>query len=347
MNEHLPAVESAICDAADALLRMELTPEYEYRLRRDILGEPARSERLSNLKHRVLGGAMVAEVTAEQLWHGGWARFGTEDLTLRKKVPTTAFGVRRLVWLGLEAGDEPLARALDYLVDVFVGRRTPPEGGEVNERWPEVLRLRCASLIALIDPFAPCLDELLERWRFIAENTFRGGSYDYAACRELQAVLLNVRGSRLIPIPLQLLAQRPGFPGEALERTLLEYCWRIHLEGYPYWPEAKLDRLPACFRCGKTSRFMNTIESMVCFRGSAACLEPAIGWLAGGREGDGLWDYGPQAKDPGGYTRRLAAADWKKPESRKLDCTMEALAILKNYAEKNKSGLLSALAMNP
>jgi hypothetical protein len=65
MKDHLPAVESAIRDATETLLCMELTPEFEHRLRRDILGEPENSQRLLHLKQQVVGGAMVAESTGE------------------------------------------------------------------------------------------------------------------------------------------------------------------------------------------------------------------------------------------------------------------------------------------
>jgi hypothetical protein len=187
----------------------------------------------------------------------------------------------------------------------------------------------------MIDPHAPCLDDLMERWRFIAENTFRGGSYQYDICRELQAMLLNVQGPRLIPIPSQLLAARPGFLPRWLNDALLWDCWQRHLDGFLLWPDGKLDRLPDSFRSSKTSRHMSTVESMVCFGNSSAVLKPAIEWLLAGRGDDRLWDYGPQAKDPAGYPRRLAAGDWRKPMNRKLDCTMEVLMILKNYLDHN------------
>lgn len=345
MNDPIGSAKECINDVADSLRCLDLSSEYEYKLRKDIMHEPVDSVDMRKLKSRVLGGEMAAEAAGEQLWHGGWARFGTEDLTVKKKVPTTVFGVRRLLWLGLTAEDEPLGRALEYCTDLFEGRRMLPEGGEVNERWPEVLRIRCAMLIASIDLFAPCLDSIMERWRFIAGDTFRGGSYDYAVCRDLQAMMLNVQGPRLIPIPLQLLAARPGFLSEELNRMLLLYCWQRHLDGFLWWPEGKLDRLPVSFRNEKTSRYMNTMESMVCFRNSALVLDPAIHWLLAGRDADGLWDYGPQAKDPAGYHRRLAAMDWKKPLSRKLDCTMEVLVLLKQYVENNMA--LTSLAPSP
>jgi hypothetical protein len=335
MDDHIQSVRLCIGSVAEILRRLDLSAEYRYKLHKDILGVPPDDPAVQRLHRQVLDGPMAAEVAAEQLWHGGWARFGTEDLTVKKKVPTTMFAVRRLSWLGLGREDEPLARTLDYLVDLFEGSRTPPEGGEVNERWPEVLRIRCAQLISMIDPSAPCMDGLLDRWRFIAENTFRNGAYDYAACRELQAMLLNVQGPRLIPIPLQLLACRPGFLPPELERTLLLYCWQRHLDGFLLWPEGKLDRLPESFRHIHTSRKLNTMESMVCFRDSRLMLQPSMEWLMASRDADGLWDYGPQAKDPAGYPRRLAAMDWRKPINRKLDCTMEVLMILKQYLDKN------------
>lgn len=335
MHDRFVAVKACVGQAVCALQGMALAPEYRWKLHKDILSDHAGSPLIQELKRQVLTGPMVAEVAAEQLRHGGWARFGTEDLTVKKRVPTTMFAVRRLVWLGLDKEDAPLAGAMEYLIDLLEGRRTPPEGGEVNERWPEVLRIRAATFIAMIDPYAACLDDLLARWRFIAENTFHSGAYNYDACRELQSMLLNVQGPRLIPLPLQLLVCRPGFLSEELERMLLLYCWQRHLEGFLLWPEGKLNDLADAFRHPHTSRKLNTMESMACFRGSRLVLEPSIEWLLASRDADGLWDYGPQAKDPAGYPRRLAAMDWRKPINRKLDCTMEVLMLLKQYLGSN------------
>jgi hypothetical protein len=103
-----------------------------------------------------------------------------------------------------------------------------------------------------------------------------------------------------------------------------------------WWPDGKLDVLPNSFRNSKTSRHMNTMESMVCFRNASVYLQPAVEWLLAGRDEDGLWDYGPQAADPFGYTRKLAAPDWRKPVNRKLDCTMEVLVLLKEYIRNNE-----------
>ena len=92
--------------------------------------------------------------------------------------------------------------------------------------------------------------------------------------------------------------------------------------------------MPENFYYEKTRRWMHTFNYINMFRGSALFLSGAVDWLIGCRGEDGLWDWGPQIKDPWGYFGYFSTNRNYKL-NRKVDCTMEILSFLKQYMDNN------------
>lgn len=57
-------------------------------------------------------------------------------------------------------------------------------------------------------------------------------------------------------------------------------------------------------------------------------------WLLENAREDGLWDWGPQVKDPWGYFEYFSC-NRHYSHNRVVDCTVEVLSFLKRYLEHN------------
>ena len=93
--------------------------------------------------------------------------------------------------------------------------------------------------------------------------------------------------------------------------------------------------LPEQFRSDKTRRWMATFCYINQFRGSALYLADAAAWLAEQANADGLWDWGPQVKDPWGYFGYFSCTR-SYAKNRIVDCSMEILSFLAAYLEQNE-----------
>ena len=92
--------------------------------------------------------------------------------------------------------------------------------------------------------------------------------------------------------------------------------------------------LPEIFYNKYTRRWMPTFHQINQFRGSALYLSRAAAWLMEQANADGLWDWGPQEKDPWGYFG-YHSCNRKYAHNRVVDCSMEVLGFLKMYMERN------------
>ena len=63
-------------------------------------------------------------------------------------------------------------------------------------------------------------------------------------------------------------------------------------------------------------------------------LENAVEWILENAREDGLWDWGPQIKDPWGYFGYFSC-NRHYSHNRVVDCTIEVLSFLKQYIENN------------
>jgi len=150
---------------------------------------------------------------------------------------------------------------------------------------------------------------------------------------QAQHEIFLTREKRLIPIPINLLLTRPDEMSLNLEAAMLNhYGKNAYFHGY-FWDKS-LDTLPENFITNKTRRWFHTIKYINQFRNTKDYLQEVIEWLLNNTNSEGLWDYGPQIKDPWGYFDYFATNRNYK-YNRIVDYTMEVLSIFKTYIEHN------------
>lgn len=328
--------ENDVLNTACLLLSKDLHPAVSFKLLKDVVRAPENDGRLKELKKRVLYSGLVKELESEQKYDGSWGRFLTKDYTLKKKFPTTAIAVERALYIGLDKSDDLLFNALEYIKGVIQGEIRLTDTGEVNERWPAMQKYRIAYYLEKIEPNSEYTDEIWNTWLYIINRAFREGTYNYELDKQAQREVFGITGSRLIPLPFKFIMLRGNHISPELEQSLLSHCWERHcINGY-YWSEAILHNLPSDFYYSKTRRWFYPLEFFSGFRQNGKYLWKAMEWLWNGRSDEGLWDFGPQIKDPFGYFCYLSEDGWRKAGKRAIDCTVEVLVLLRRYIDFNR-----------
>ena len=141
------------------------------------------------------------------------------------------------------------------------------------------------------------------------------------------------RESRLVPMQSELLLKRRQQISAELEEAMLKHLGRNAYENGYFWDKTP-DKLPDSFVYKQTRRWFKTFHYINQFRGSKIYLENAVEWLLENAREDGLWDWGPQVKDPWGYFEYFSC-NKHYSHNRVVDCTIEVLRFLKTYMENN------------
>lgn len=330
------AVYNAMMDAAQKLLSENMNPVVRYKLLKDVVGVSADKPEMKMLKEEVLKNPLVHELEEEQQYDGSWGRLHSIDYSVKKKFPTTFIAVERALYIGLDKSDNILFNAFEHIREVFLNKARVPDRGEVNERWPALNQFRMATVLESIEPYNELVEQVWHTWFYIVQRVFREGAYNDEYDRKAQREVFGITGGRLVPLPFVFLLLRRDDIPDRLQQLMLDYCWERHLKNGYFWPEAKLHQLPESFCHNKTRRWFSSLEFFTAFSGNSRYLQGPVEWIMNGRSEDGLWDFGPQIKDPFGYYRYLSTGGWKKRSNRILDCTVEILVILKKYLDSNQ-----------
>ncbi len=147
-----------------------------------------------------------------------------------------------------------------------------------------------------------------------------------------------VSQDRLVPMQSELLLKRRDRISAELENAMLRHLGgNASVHGH-FW-EKTPDKLPDNFVNNKMRRWFHTFNYINQFRGSRLYLEDAAMWLLEQAGEDGLWDFGPQTKDPWGYFGYFSC-NRNYCHNRIVDCSMEILSFMKKYIENNDEGML-------
>jgi hypothetical protein len=330
------SIYNEMMDSAQQLLSRDINPVVRYKLLKDVVGVSADKPEMKILKEEVLKSPLVLELEEEQQYDGGWGRLHSIDYSVKKKFPTTFMAVERALYIGLDRSDNILFNAFEHIREVFQGKAQVSDRGEVNERWPALNQFRIATVLESIEPYSELADQVWHTWLYIVQRVFRDGDCNDEYNRKAQREVFGITGKRLVPLPFGFLLLRRGNIPDNLQQMMLDYCWERHLTNGYFWSEAKLHQLPESFCHNKTRRWLNSLEYFTRFKGNSRYLQGPVKWMMSGRNEEGMWDFGPQIKDPFGYYRYLSAEGWKKRSNRMMDCTVEILVILKKYLDSNQ-----------
>ena len=298
------------------------------------IGETKENKTYDKLHEEFLRSDIVEELYNEQEEDGGWGKLRSKDYSVKAKFPTSEVAIKRCLYIGLTYDDRDLLfMANEYLESILQG--TGREKFQFkNERAMPWVTAEVCEYIEMIKPNNPLCDSTIDKWRYIAERAFEDEEYSYERDCAAQHEIFLTREARLVPMQIGLLLKRRDeLPGN-LEAAMLHYYGEMAYHNGYFWHECP-EKLPDEFIGKKTRRWFHSFNFINQFRGSAEYLSRAVEWLLENRNVDGLWDYGPQVKDPWGYFGYFSTNRSYK-HNRVVDCTMEILSFMRTYLEHNK-----------
>ncbi|MDR0325295.1 MAG: hypothetical protein LBI19_04265 [Oscillospiraceae bacterium] len=310
-------------------------PAVRYNILFRLLDTPYEDQTLCELRPAFLSGDIVEELHAEQDYFGGWGPLQSKDYSQKAKFPTSMTAINRCLYIGLTIEDRDiLLRAYEYLEDFLKGTSRERLYNK-NERAIPWQTASICETIEAIKPYNELCDRTFGEWLYIASRAYEDGMYSYERERKAQHEIFYTREDRLIPMQFGLLLKRREELSPDLEEMMLRHHGG-HAARHGWFWDKTPDKLPENFVHNKSRRWFHTFNYINQFHGSALYLADAVNWLIEQQNADGLWDWGPQVKDPWGYFGTFSTSRNTK-HNRMVDCTMEVLDFLKTYMDHNES----------
>lgn len=309
-------------------------PAVRHKIESQLLDTPSHKDSFTQLHNEFLKSDIVDELYEQQDEYGGWGPLQSKDYSVKAKFPTSLTAIERCLYIGLSIDDRDLLfLANEYLESFLEGTNREPLYTK-NERAIPWQKATISTAIESIQPNNKLCDSIYQDWLYIANRTFEDGLYSYERERLAQHDVFLIREDRLVPMQFQLLLKRPDKIDPELEDSMLRYYGEIaYHQGY-FWDNCP-QNLPSHFYYAKTRRWFHSFHYINQFHNSSLYLDSAIDWLWNNRNGDGLWDWGPQIKDPWGYFHYFST-NRHYNHNRIVDCSMEILHLSRAYLDKNQ-----------
>ena len=309
-------------------------PAVRYKILFHLLDTPYEDDKLTRLRPDFLKSDIVEELYQTQDYNGGWGRLRDKDYSAKDKFPCSITAINRCLYIGLTIEDRDiLLLAYEYL-EAFLKGISRERLYNKNEREIPWQTASICEMIEAIKPYNPLCDRTYGEWMYIASRAYADGEYAYERERAAQHEIFGTRENRLVPMQFGLLLKRRDEVPVKLEECMMRHHGE-HAYHHGYFWEG-IAKLPENFVYNKTRRCFHTFNYINQFRGSALYLADSVNWLMENQNADGLWDFGPQIKDPWGYFGYFSTNRNYK-HNRVVDCTMEILNFLKVYLDHNEN----------
>lgn len=309
-------------------------PAVRYNILFSLLETPYQDAALTDLRKEFLKSDIVEEMYQLQDSNGGWGKLRSKDYSVKSKIPTSATGINRCLYIGLTLEDRDiLFQAREYLLSLLEGTGSE-KLYDKNERAIPWQKAEICNLLEAISPYNEECDETYAQWSYIAGRAYEAGEYSFEADRAAQHEVFLTREERLVPMQSELLLKRRDRVPPEIERAMLLHLGGIASREGHFW-DKRPDDLPDEFKNNKMRRWFHTFHYINQFKGSGRYLEDAACWLQKQVREDGLWDWGPQVNDPWGYFGYFSC-NRHYQHNRVVDCTMEILSFFKKYIINNE-----------
>ena len=231
---------------------------------------------------------------------------------------TTEQAVRRLERLGYTMEDECIQKAVQYMSDCLVGKKTIPDRVEKVHDWNVFLSLILSTGIRRFTGDNRRANEVATQWAQIVTIAFEEGGYNHDKYVDAYKQILKTNGGRINGLetyyPVSLLCDCLD---EKTENAFVEYILNFD-KGIYYVYGSKLIVLPQEFQSKKASYYLGTMELLVRYKHTRHKLKFVADWLMENRNENGKWDMGQVVNDKLYFP---LSDDWRKKENREADCT--------------------------
>ncbi len=308
-------------------------PAVRYKILFHFFDTPYDDRQLTELRKDFLKSDIVEELYREQDIYGGWGRLHSKDYSVKAKFPTSLVAINRCLYIGLTIEDRDILLSANEYLESFLLGTSHEKLYDKNERAIPYQKGIICEAIESIKPYNSLCDTTYGQWLYIVSRAYEDGEYSYEKERAAQHEVFLTREDRLVPMQFGLLLKRRENISPELEDALLRHHGgHAYHHGY-FWDRCPA-KLPDSFVYEKTRRWFHSFNYINQFKGSRLYLADAVDWLLSNQNADGLWDWGPQIKDPWGYFGYFSTNRNYK-HNRIVDCSMEILNFLKNYIDNN------------
>lgn len=266
------------------------------------------------------------DIISLQDHEGKWGCFHSLSQFYNSPI-TTEQALRRLERLGYTIEDKCIQKAVSYMSDCLVGKKTIPDRVEKVGDWNTFTSLMLATWIRRFTYDNSIANEVAEKWGRLVSSSFIGGRYSQSkyelAYRDILG--LKPRGGRLIDFvnfyPISLL--KDCFDAKT-QIAFVDYLLN-HDSGIYYIYGSKLSILPECFESKKASQYLAAIELLADYTKATQKLDFVVEWLKDNRNENEQWDMGKSVNDKIYFP---LSNDWRKIETRQADCTKRITRLL-------------------
>lgn len=269
-------------------------------------------------------GKWAKQIIEWQNADGSWGDYHSLAVAGNSRI-TTEQAIRRLERLGYTIEDKCIQKAVQYMCDCLVGKKTIPDRVEKVHDWNVFLSLILSTGIRRFTKDNPAANKVAEQWAEIVTAAFTDGSYNYDKYVEAYKSILKPNGGRIIGIenyyPVSLLCDCLD---EKTENAFIEHILNFD-KGIYYIYDSKLTVPPQEFQSKNASRYLGAIELLVRYKHARHKLDFVVDWLNANRNENGKWDMGKAVNDKLYFP---FSDDWRKNETREADCTERIEKIL-------------------
>lgn len=271
------------------------------------------------------GGKWARQIIEWQDDEGKWGDFHSLAVPGNSHI-TTEQALRRLEKLGYTMEDECIQKAVQYMNDCLVRKKSIPDRVEKIHDWNVFTALLLATGIRRFTKDNPAANRVAEQWAEITTEAFRNGSYQQEVYIDAYKRILKPNGGRICGLetyyPVSLLCDCLE---EKTECAFLDYILQFD-RGIYYVYEGKLSILPEVFASKKASHYLGAIELLARYKHAKPRLQFVADWLEAIRSEKGSWDMGKTVNDKVYFP---LSDDWRKAESREADCTERVEKLLR------------------
>ena len=206
-------------------------------------------------------GKWAQNIIALQEADGKWGCFHSLSQFYGAPI-TTEQALRRLERLGYTIEDECIQKAVAYMDDCLIGKKSIPDREEKVHDWKLFTSMILATWIRRFTLDNPNANKIAKKWAAVITSAFSEGEYNHNEYIAAYHEILGMKpgGGRLIDFvnfyPISLLSD--GLDSKT-ENALMNYV--LHREdGIYYIYDKKLSVLPHCFESREASRYLGAME---------------------------------------------------------------------------------------
>lgn len=263
-------------------------------------------------------GKWAKQIIELQDSEGKWGIFHSMSQPTSFNNYTTEQALRRLEYLGCTIEDECIQKAVSYMNDCLIGKKSTPDYREKKHNWDVFTALMLSTWIRRFTSDNPAANKVARQWADVITSAFKSGTYNYEEYVTAHYDILGMKPGEGSIIGLEIfypVSLVSDCLDEKTEQALVEHLIDC---GIYYIYDSKLSVLPKEFESKEASRYLAAIELLSKYKHSRHKLKFVADWLNDNRNENGNWDMGKTVNDKLYFP---LSDDWRKKEIREADCT--------------------------